>query len=133
MSGMGIMLVLAVGEHSYYGGITTKMVEEHIDSPLRLKLTDLSNEMNDSGQIVGFITFTSLLCHYLYWCFQDDNPMDSLFSTQTLHELVEAILVTFTIDVALPESLPLLVTIALAVTAKELEKESIFVKQLNEC
>jgi hypothetical protein len=44
--------------------------------------------------------------------------MHSLFSTQTLHKLVEAMLVTFTIDVAFPEMLPLLITIALAKTAK---------------
>ena len=118
MAGMGIKLVLAVGPHSYYGSVTTKMNEEHIDSPLKAKLTDLSNEMNDSGQFLGIITFTSLMCHYVYWCFQDDNPMASLFSSHTLHHLVQAILVTFTIDVALPESLPLLVTIALSVTAK---------------
>lgn len=59
--------------------------------------------------------------------------MNSLFSGQTLHQLVEAILVTFTIDVALPETLPLLVTIALAKTAKELERQNIFVKHLTEC
>jgi len=43
MTGMGIMLVLAVGQHSYYGNLLTKMQVEHIDSPLRLKITDLSN------------------------------------------------------------------------------------------
>jgi magnesium-transporting ATPase (P-type) len=83
-----------------------------------MKLSDLSNEMNESGLVVGLITFTSILTHYLYWCFQDENPMNTVFSSQTLHHLVEAILVTFTIDVALPEMLPLLVTIALAKTAK---------------
>jgi magnesium-transporting ATPase (P-type) len=118
MSGMGIMLILAVGSHSYYGSLTEKMDEEHIDSPLKLKLSDLSTSLNDSGMIVGVITFTSLLMHYIYWCFKDENPMNSLFSTQAFHQLVEAILVTFTIDIALPECLPLLVTIALAKTAK---------------
>lgn len=43
MSGMGIMLVLAVGKNSYYGNLTTKMDEDHVDSPLKIKLTDLSN------------------------------------------------------------------------------------------
>ena len=83
-----------------------------------MKLSDLSKEMNESGLVVGIITFTSILTHYLYWCFKDQNPMNSLFSSQTLHHLVEAILVTFTIDVALSEMLPLLVTIALAKTTK---------------
>ena len=118
VSGMGIMLILAVGSHSYYGSLSERIEEEHIDSPLKMKLSDLSKEMNESGLVVGIITFTSILTHYQFWCFKDENPMNSLFSSQTLHHLVKAILVTFTIDVALPEMLPLLVTIALAKTAK---------------
>lgn len=70
MSGMGIMLVLAVGKNSYYGNLTTKMDEDHVDSPLKIKLTDLSSEINDSGFIVGAITFSSLIIHYLYGCFK---------------------------------------------------------------
>ena len=49
-----------------------------------------------------------------------------------MHKVVEAILVTFTIDVALPESLPLSVTFSLAHAAKELLKFNIFVKHLND-
>lgn len=44
--------------------------------------------------------------------------MDVLFSIETLHKIAEYILITFTIEVALPESLPLSVTIALAHTTK---------------
>lgn len=91
-----------------------------MDSPLKIKLTDLSSEINESGFVVGVITFSSLIIHYLYGCFKEEDPLDSIWSVQTVHELVKAILITFTIDVALPESLPLLVTIALSKTAKEL-------------
>lgn len=37
------MLILAVGSHSYYGSLTERMDEEHMDSPLKLKLSDLSS------------------------------------------------------------------------------------------
>lgn len=70
--------------------------------------------------LFGIITFSSLLIHLFYECFQDEEPMSCLFSGESVEELVEAILVTFTIDIALPETMPLLVTIALAKTAKEL-------------
>lgn len=88
MSGIGIMVVLAVGKHSYYGSLAAKMDEEHVDSPLKCKISELSNEMNDGGQIIGVITFSSIVLHYLYWCFQDDNPWSSLFSSHSLHKLV---------------------------------------------
>jgi magnesium-transporting ATPase (P-type) len=58
--------------------------------------------------------------------------MKAIFSETTLHQIVEAILITFTIDVALPRGLPLSVTLALAHTAKQLQKKHIFVKYLNE-
>ncbi len=58
--------------------------------------------------------------------------MDAFLSKQTLRELVEAILVTFTIDVALPESLPLSVTLSLAHAVQQLHKSNIFVKYLND-
>jgi len=44
--------------------------------------------------------------------------LNAFLSFETIHEIVEAILVTFTIDVALPESLPLSVTFSLAHAAK---------------
>lgn len=37
------MLVLAVGQNSYYGNLQLRMNEEHTDSPLKLKIADLSN------------------------------------------------------------------------------------------
>jgi len=43
MSGMGFMVVCAVGNNSYTGRLMTKIIEEHSLSPLKQKLTDLSN------------------------------------------------------------------------------------------
>jgi hypothetical protein len=45
------------------------MNEEHTDSPLKLKIADLSNEINKAGAVLSVITFTSLILHYAYDCF----------------------------------------------------------------
>ena len=132
MHGMGIMLVMAVGRNSFYGNLLSKIQEEHVDSPLKLKISDLSNSINENSMIIGFVTFFSLIFHYLYQCSQDDEPLNAFLSFETIHEIVEAILVTFTIDVALPESLPLSVTFSLAHAAKQLQKANIFVKRLSD-
>lgn len=66
MHGMGIMLVMAVGRNSYYGNLLSKIHEDHVDSPLKLKITDLSDHINDSSMFVGLLTFSSLLLHYIY-------------------------------------------------------------------
>jgi Ca2+-transporting ATPase len=80
MSGMGIMLVLAVGQHSYYGNLLSKMQEEHSDSPLKLKISDLSDEISELGIPIAIITFSSLILHYLYHCFQSTSPINEFFS-----------------------------------------------------
>jgi len=66
MHGMGIMLVMAVGRNSFYGNLLSKIQEEHVDSPLKLKISDLSNSINENSMIIGFVTFFSLIFHYLY-------------------------------------------------------------------
>ncbi len=129
---MGIMLVMAVGKNSYYGNLLTKIHDNHVDSPLKLKITDLSDTINNSSLILGIVTFSSLILHYLYECSQEEHPMQAFLSSATIHKIVEAILVTFTIDVALPETLPLSLTFSLAHAAKELQKSNIFVKHLND-
>ena len=120
MSGMGFMIVCAVGPNSYTGRLMSKIIQGHSLSPLKQKLTELSNEIGGKGYILGIITFSSIITHFLYQCFLEEHPFAAIFSINSIHQVVEAILITFTIDVALPESLPLLVTIALVYSAKQL-------------
>ena len=70
VQGMGIMLVMAVGKNSFYGNLLSKIHEEHIDSPLKLKIADLSDAINENSMVLGIITFSSLLLHYIYQCYQ---------------------------------------------------------------
>ncbi len=42
MSGIGIIVILAVGKHSYYGSLAAKIDQEHVDSPLKCKINELS-------------------------------------------------------------------------------------------
>jgi magnesium-transporting ATPase (P-type) len=72
MHGMGIMIVMAVGRNSFYGHLLSKIHEDHVDSPLKLKISDLSNSINENSMVVGLLTFFSLLFHYLYQCSQED-------------------------------------------------------------
>ena len=72
MHGMGVMLVMAVGKNSYYGHLLSKIHEDHTDSPLKLKISDLSNAINENSMYIGVVTFSSLILHYIYQCSQED-------------------------------------------------------------
>jgi Ca2+ transporting ATPase len=60
-------------------------------------------------------TFAAMFIHYLYDCFMDPSFIESFISTETIHEVIEYFIIAVSIVVvAVPEGLPLSVTIALA-------------------
>jgi Ca2+ transporting ATPase len=60
-------------------------------------------------------TFLCMLGHMIHHMVKSGDFLGSLLSVNTLHELVEAFIIAVTvIVVAVPEGLPLAVTIALA-------------------
>lgn len=60
-------------------------------------------------------TFVCMLGHIIYGAYQTGDMMGSLMTLDTVNELVEAFIVAVSIIVvAVPEGLPLAVTIALA-------------------
>lgn len=67
-------------------------------------------------------TFTAMFVHYIYDCAQTDTFIASLFSVETLHEIVEYFIIAVSIVVvAVPEGLPLAVTIALAYSVNKMK------------
>jgi hypothetical protein len=59
-----------------------------VESPLKLKISDLSNTINENSMIIGIITFSSIVLHYLYQVSQEKHPLQAFFSFETVHELV---------------------------------------------
>lgn len=56
-----------------------------------------------------------MLCHILFDAYSTGDMFGKLFSLETVHELVDAFIIAVSIIVvAVPEGLPLAVTIALA-------------------
>lgn len=60
-------------------------------------------------------TFIAMLIHYIYDCFMEESFIESFISVETIHEVIEFFIIAVSIVVvAVPEGLPLSVTIALA-------------------
>lgn len=81
--------------------------------------------------VAASLTFVCMLGHILYGASGD---WSSLISLNTVHELVEAFIISVTIIVvAVPEGLPLAVTIALAYSVGKMKDENNLVRYLQAC
>ena len=109
------MMVAAVGKNSYYGKLKLKIQHSDDQTPLQEKLTVLADQVGQVGMYSAAATFAAMLLHYIYDCAMSEDLFGMLLSAQTIHEVIEYFIIAVSIVVvAVPEGLPLAVTIALA-------------------
>ena len=134
MEGTGLMVVAAVGKNSYYGKLKMKIQDADDTTPLQEKLTVLADQVGVVGMYSAAATFTAMFVHYVYDCAQTDDFIGSLFSVETLHQIIDYFIIAVSIIVvAVPEGLPLAVTIALAYSVNKMKDENNLVRYLQAC
>lgn len=115
LEGSGSLLVLAVGTKSQYGILKSSLAEEEDETPLQQKLSILAEQIGKVGMYAAVATFICMFGHLLYDLFQTGDFIGNLLTFNTVNVLVDAFIVSVSIIVvAVPEGLPLAVTIALA-------------------
>ncbi|CAF3512193.1 unnamed protein product [Adineta steineri] len=157
MEGSGKMLVIAVGEHSQTGVIcrllrtpvpkkneTTETTKPkatddiHNDrnrdkerSILQTKLTKLAIQIGYIGMIVAVLTVLVLIARFSYEEFvQKREPWKAKYWNRFVRYLITGITV---LVVAVPEGLPLAVTISLAYAVKKMMYDNNLVRHLDAC
>jgi Ca2+ transporting ATPase len=134
LEGTGKMVVLAVGEHSQYGILKKTLVQEEDETPLQIKLSDLANQIGTVGYYAAVLTFIAMLSHILYNANATGDFLGTLWSRNTLLLLFDALIVAVgIIVVAVPEGLPMAVTIALAYSVGKMKDENNLVRYLQAC
>lgn len=109
------MLVLAVGKNSQYGKLKLQIQAGDDETPLQQKLSILATQVGKVGLTAAVMTFTVMMLYFIYDCFMTGNFMRAFMRMDTIHTIVDNFIVAVTIIVvAIPEGLPLAVTIALA-------------------
>eukprot|EP00762_Andalucia_godoyi_P006904 ANDGO_08331.mRNA.1 Putative calcium-transporting ATPase 11 len=127
--GTGRMLVLAVGENSEWGLTVAKLVKDPEDTPLQIKLDALATQIGKAGFVVAILVFLVLAISYTIRASTNDS-----WSGESSNAFVNFFLISVTIVVvAVPEGLPLAVTIALAYSMKKMMKDNNFVRHLSAC
>lgn len=126
--GSGKILVLATGEQSEWGRTMAMMLDsEAKETPLQEKLGILATAIGKVGFVVAVICFLVLI---IRWMVENKGFPFSKFATGPLEFFIFAVTI---IVVAVPEGLPLAVTISLAYSMSKMMKDNNFVRVLAAC
>ncbi|SCU87621.1 LAFA_0E07844g1_1 [Lachancea sp. 'fantastica'] len=133
LSGLGRAVVTSVGVHSVNGRTMMALKVEPESTPLQERLDGLANSISVYGSVAALILFIVLFGRFLSY----------LPSGKKYHELTPAqkgskfmnifITAVTVIVVAVPEGLPLAVTLALAFATTRMTKDGNLVRVLRAC
>ena len=133
-SGNACMEVLKVGDATFYGKLAREVSEKAPDSPLKLRLVELAKFISKIGYVGAFLVSFS----YLFSVVVIDNNFNFSLIMKTLSNfplmfghILHALTLSVTIIVvAVPEGLPLMVTLVLSSNMKRMLKSNVLVRHL---
>ncbi|SPJ72241.1 probable calcium P-type ATPase NCA-3 [Fusarium torulosum] len=129
LDGVGTFMVTAVGEQSSYGKTMMSLRDDPGLTPLQAKLNLLAGYIAKLGSAAGALLFFVLLIQFLAGLPNNDESGEQK-GQSFLQILITAITV---IVVAVPEGLPLAVTLSLAFATKKMTRENNLVRHLQSC
>ncbi len=133
-SGEGEFLVMRVGDSTFYGGVAADLQSSAPASPLKERLAGLAKSVSFLGYVAaGVIAFA-----YLFNVIVMDSGMDAVLIRQKLTdwhflvpELIHALTVAISVlVVAVPEGLPMMITVVLSSNMKKMLAGGVLVRRL---
>lgn len=117
-------VVIATGINSQWGKIKANLVSEAVNTPLQDKLEHMAELIGYGGMIAAVATFIVMIISI--WARHHGEDI--------VGGIIEAFILAVTIVVvAIPEGLPLAVTIALAYSTKKMYQDQCFIRILAAC
>jgi calcium-translocating P-type ATPase len=128
--GTGLLMVCAVGRNSVNGKLKALLQEDSEDeTPLQKKLEETTNLIGKIGFGISGLTFAALAVGIGFHVYSEG----AWTSEDTSKLIASFILAIIIIVIAVPEGLPLAVTLSLAYSMGRMKKEHNFVKHLHAC
>lgn len=129
-----IMVVEKVGVNTVYGSLAQELTDKQPDSPLKIRLRRLANVISKIGYLGAIIVFIS----YLFSVIVIKNNFDvnqikltimnfPLMFNYVLYALTLCVTI---IVVAVPEGLPMMITLVLSSNMKRMLKNNVLVRRL---
>ncbi|MBO4823602.1 MAG: calcium-translocating P-type ATPase, PMCA-type [Clostridia bacterium] len=117
--GTGVMRVTTVGAQTVYGQIAAGLTENPPTSPLKVKLSKLANLVS----IIGYIGAAIAAVTYL---------ISVSGGGISLHEILTAItLVVSVVVMAVPDGLPMMITVVLSTNMRAMMRDQLLVRKLS--
>jgi len=131
LEGVGKYVIVAVGNKSFNGRIMMALRGDTEHTPLQFKLNYLAELIAKIGSAAGLALFTALMIRFFV---QLGTGEPSRNANQNGIAFVNILIISVTlIVVAVPEGLPLAVTLALAFATKRMTYEKLLVRILGSC
>lgn len=133
-SGSASMLVTKVGDSTFYGKIASELQEKQPESPLKIRLRGLAKFISRIGYVGAFLVSFS----YLFSVIVINNNFEWNKILETVSNfplmfgyLLYALTLTVTvIVVAVPEGLPMMITLVLSSNMKRMLKNNVLVRKM---
>ena len=134
LSGDGVMRVEAVGDNTSLGRLAGEIQEETRESPLKLRLAHLAGVISRLGTIGALLVAIADLFN-IFALESGFNPSIMLAMVKTPGILFAALLHAVTlmvtvIVVAVPEGLPMMITVVLAANMRRMLNDNVLVRKL---
>lgn len=134
-SGEGILYAAGVGDSTFYGHMAKEMQDETRDSPLKVKLAGLAKTISRLGYIAAALVAFADLFHAI--CFPGGVVQFPITPAHIpdLYALTEYILHALTLAitivvVAVPEGLPMMITVVLSSNMLRMLSDHVMVRKL---
>ena len=132
--GSCVILVKRVGKDTYYGMVAKDVQSETRESPLKLRLTQLAASISKIGYFMAFLVgFCYVFCTVVV---DNGYSMDRILSSLSdlsfaVSTVTHALTLMITvIVVAVPEGLPMMITVVLSANMKKMLRDKVMVKKL---
>ncbi len=134
-SGIAKMLVTKVGSKSLYGNLAEEIQSTEPISPLKMRLTGLAKVISKIGYIGAFLVTISYLFSVIViannWELQAILDTLTNFPVMMDHLIYSLTLSVTIIVVAVPEGLPMMITLVLSSNMKRMLKSNVLVRRLT--
>ncbi len=132
--GEGLMQVTHVGGATFYGSLASELQADTRESPLKIRLAGLAKQISRIGYVMAALVAVAYLFNaFVISADFDKTQMVSLLSDRTylLSSLIHTVTLVITvIVVAVPEGLPMMITVVLSSNMRRMLKDHVLVRKM---
>ncbi|MCF0160217.1 MAG: HAD-IC family P-type ATPase, partial [Bacteroidaceae bacterium] len=132
IEGRALFRVSAVGMDTQEGLGVAKIQEgSEVKTPLNLQLEQLGSWLSKAAFAIGCLIIIGRLLYFYLW---DGDAANNANFLETIQFVLNSIMIAVTIIVvAVPEGLPMSITVSLALSMRKMLKENNLVRKLHAC